>query len=123
MVLGPTGIFIIEVKSHKGEIGYDGTGLTLNGKSFKDKDFFRQVHGQTWALKSFIKQQTGIDAYIHPAIVFSSPYASVHFGYSPIANVYIIGKKNLLGMFGHFPESKIFTDSRIKQALLKTVRL
>ncbi len=123
VVLGPPGLFIIEVKSHKGEIGYNGYELTLNGRSFTDKSFLRQVHGQTWALKNFLKQQTGADIHIHSALVFSSPFASMHFGYEPIENVYIVGKDFLLGLFDHFPNSQQGQDLfKIKQALQKTLR-
>lgn len=122
VVLGKSGLFILEVKSHKGEISYNGSELTINGRTFRDKNFFRQVHGQTWALKNYLKQQTGEDIFIHSAIVFSSPYARMHFGYNPISNIYIIQKDFLLGLFDHFQSSATpLNQHKITQAMMQTV--
>ncbi len=101
VVLAPTGLFLLEVKSHSGNVDYDGYALTLRGKRFRDKNFFRQVHGQIWALKRYL-QQAGPAPYIRAAIVFSSPYASMRFGYHPIEGVYVIQKDFLEGLFKQF---------------------
>lgn len=122
VVLAPTGVFILEVKSHKGEIAFNGYDLTINGRAFKDKNFFRQVHGQTWALKNYLKQQTGGDVFIHPAIVFSSPYASMRFGYNQMSNINIIQKNYLPGLFTYFlgPKNPL-NKAKLIQSLAKTV--
>lgn len=123
VVVGPPGIFILEVKSHSGEVGYNGVALTLNGRPFRDKDFFRQVHGQTWALKNYLKQAAGANPYIHGALVFSNPRARLHFGYTPVSNIYIIQKDYLPGLFDKFPPYN-FQGSRdkIEAALMKTIK-
>jgi hypothetical protein len=120
VVLGPTGIFLLEVKSHKGEIGFNGLDLTLNGKSFNGKSPLRQVHGETWALKKYLALHTKKDFFIHSVLVFSNPRAEVHFGYNPIANIYVVDKNSLLGLFERFPKTGLLQDIQTaEQTLLR----
>ncbi len=122
VVVGPQGVFLVEVKSHGGAIAYDGYNLTRNGKNFIDKNFFRQVHGQTWALKNYLKGQTGREIYIHSVLVFSNKYATLNFGYQPVNNIYIIQKDFLLGLFRQFPAYRYPAgQSVVEQALAKAV--
>ena len=90
VVLGPVGIFTIEVKSHKGEIGFDGQHLTRNGNQF-EKDFLKQVMGQAISLHDFLLGKLNADIFVKPVIVFSS-YAKMHFGFKSIKNVSVIQK-------------------------------
>lgn len=103
VVVGPGGIFILEVKAHGGDIGYNGYALTVNGHTFADKNFFNQIHGQTWALKNYLEAHGAGGAYIHSALVFSNPHAQAHFGYNLVNRVYIIQKDFLLGLFSQSP--------------------
>jgi len=122
VVLGPTGIFLLEVKSHKGDIGFNGSQLTLNGRNFTDKNFFRQVHGETWALKNYLKQQTGKEFFINSVLVFSSPYAHMHFGYTEVLGINIIQKDYLIGLFYRFPKFDYNgSTASLHQALLRAV--
>ncbi|MGI9952489.1 nuclease-related domain-containing protein [Moorellaceae bacterium AZ2] len=51
IVVGPTGVFVIETKNHSGEITVSSKGeLLRNGKPL-EKDFFKQVLGQCFWLK------------------------------------------------------------------------
>lgn len=120
VVTGPPGMFILEVKSHKGHIGYNGLELTVNGRSFTDKDFFRQMHGETWALKNYLSQQLGVNVFLHQVLVFSNPYAEVNFGREQINNVFVIKKDNLLNLLSSLPAFNYPADRiKIEQALLK----
>jgi nuclease-like protein len=103
VVVGPGGVFILEVKSHGGEIGYNGYALTVNGHTFADKNFFNQIHGQTWALKNYLDEHGAGGIYIHSALVFSHPHARTHFGYNLTNHIYIIQKDFLLGLFSQCP--------------------
>ncbi len=123
IVVGPPGIFLLEVKSHGGIIGYNGFGLTLNGKAIRDKDFFRQIHGEVWALKNYLLMQLGHSPYIHPVLVFANDYAITHFGYRPLRNVFIIQKEELPALFVHFPAMQYITpQQKIEQVLAKVVK-
>lgn len=90
VVTGPTGIFAIEAKSHAGQVGYDGSKLTLNGRPFQEKDILRQARGGAMHLHNFLKDKTGRKFFVNPAIIFSSQRARMSFGMKRVANVYII---------------------------------
>lgn len=106
VVIGPVGIFTIEVKSHKGEIGFDGQHLTKNGRQF-EKDFLKQAMGQAIHLHDFLLGKLNTDIFVKPVIVFSS-YAKIHFGFKNIKNVAVIQKHWLVKLLTdaqpyHFP--------------------
>lgn len=98
VVVGPSGIYIVEVKSHKGSIDFNGFDLTRNGRRF-EKNIINQVHGQTFALRNYLKEKTGKDLYINSVLVFSSKYAKMRFGLKPVANIQIVQKNFLLEIF------------------------
>jgi hypothetical protein len=77
--VGPTGIFIIETKSHKGVISWED-GLLRNHKPL-EKDFIRQVHGQIYYLRELLKEKIGEVYFIQGIIEFTN------------ANVKIRGKR------------------------------
>jgi hypothetical protein len=91
VVVGPTGIFTIEVKSNGGKIDYSGEKLTINGKEI-EKNFLGQAMGETLNLKDYLLENGIKNIFIEPVLVFSNKYASVHFGFKKIKNVYVIQK-------------------------------
>jgi len=95
-VVGPTGVFTIEVKSHSGKIDFDGQELTLNGRIFKEKNIFRQAFSESMTLHEHLLQKTGQDIFVTPIIVFSSDKVFIHLGQNKINNVYVIQKDWLL---------------------------
>jgi hypothetical protein len=91
-VVGPTGVFSIEVKSHRGRIGFNGRELTRNGRRL-EKDFLAQADAEAVALRDLIRRTGQIDVFVESVIVFSSSLASVHFGPQQIRNSYVVGKR------------------------------
>jgi len=122
VVICPTGVYAVEVKSHKGNIGYDGQQLTRDGKVF-EKDFLKQTIFEAMSLREFIKEKSGKEIFTHAVLVFSSPYASLRFGFNPINNVIVIGRKFLLEYFSkqppRFNEIEINTLKEILMPLIK----
>lgn len=96
LVAGPTGVFTIEVKSHSGEIGYGEGRITINGQVPKEKDFLRQAKGEAGSVAGYLKGKVTGDTWVFPALVFSNPNASMHFGLKPIEGVHVVGKGFLL---------------------------
>jgi hypothetical protein len=95
VVIGPTGIFAIEVKSHKGKISHENEHLLINGKRF-EKNILGQTLSQALNLREFLKQKTGKELFINSVLSFSSPYASMRFGLKPVtSNIYIVQKSFL----------------------------
>jgi len=91
VVLGPTGIFLIEAKSHSGNITFNGKELLINNHQF-EKDVLKQTMWQSLELHHFILGKSNEDYFINPILVFSSNHARMKFGIKPIKNVCIVQK-------------------------------
>lgn len=114
VVVGPTGIFAIEVKNHHGKVGFNGDELTLNDKSF-EKDFLRQTMREATSLHDYLVSSGVINAFVTPIIVFSHRFAVVRFGIQPIKNVRVIQYRWLLKMITSEPRS--YPDQRVVDVL------
>lgn len=90
VIVGPTGVWVIEVKSHNGKITFDGKELIRNGKPFEKKFL-----GQTWfemcEIKDLLKRELRQDFFVQPVLCFAGKYTEVHFGFTPVKGVYVIG--------------------------------
>lgn len=94
VVLGPTGLFTIEVKSHLGDVGYKNGELTLNNQS-TEKDFLNQAMAEALNTHDYLKQKLNEDIFVNPVIVFSNPQAHIHFMLEPVRNVFVVQKRFL----------------------------
>lgn len=88
VVVGPTGVFTIEAKSHRGMIGFDGQQLTHNRHRFSEKDILKQAMTQAWDTHNYLQSSTGQDIFVKPVVVFVK--AQTRFGMKPINNVSVI---------------------------------
>lgn len=118
VIVGPSGVYALEVKSHSGNIGFNGTELTNNGKPF-EKDFLKQAKSEALQVHDFLKVNSNIDIYVKPVIVFSG-YASMRFGLKPIDGVYVIGKSFLREFFNKEPIVN-FSKLKIEEILRELV--
>jgi hypothetical protein len=123
IVLGPTGLFVVEVKSHTGNVTYANNTLLLNGKPF-EKDFLSQIKQQETGLSEFLKSQLGKDIKIQPVIVFSHKWATMHFGMNPVdhSGVYVVQKRLLNKLINSTQQVFSLNDiSKIGEQLEKLV--
>lgn len=124
VVLGPTGVFALEVKSHKGKIGFNGTRLTRDGSRIIGKSFLRQAMDEAMRLHEHLMNVAGKEFFISPTLVFSSDYASVRFGFKKQGGVYVIGKRYLhelvMGEKNNLEQGDI---DLLKAELMKLVRI
>ncbi len=94
VVVGPTGIWAIEVKSH-------------NWRFYKKTPFIkkciRQAHARAFALRDFLKDRLGKEFKVQPVVVFS--HAAVHLGPKPIEGVYVVGQAWLKDIILQAPTS------------------
>ncbi len=95
VVIGPSGIFAIEVKSHAGRISYDGQQLLRYGRKF-EKDFLWQTNSEASELYNYFKYLNIEIPLVEPILVFSSRFASVRFGRKLIDGISVIGARWLL---------------------------
>ena len=121
VVVGPTGIFTVEVKSHRGFVDFDGYKLVINGR-IGEKDFLRQAKGQSFALKEYLQPKIGQNIYVKPVLAFSNRFASMRFGHRPVNGVFVVQKNFLSDIFFTSPETiNELLQNKIETALKSIV--
>ncbi len=123
IVVGPTGVWVIEVKSHRGRIRIENNKLLRDNKPF-DKNFLRQVWGATYALKDEMKKRTSMNLHIQPVVVFSSPYAKLGIEWNRADEAYVIGLDQLVRMVERQEIQRLSADEiqRITDAIRAAAR-
>lgn len=95
IVIGLNGIFIIEVKSMRGDISFSEERLFCNEKEI-EKDMLSQTLKEALSVRDFLKDETNNEFFVHPILVFSSIFARVAFGLRPVkSGVYVVQKRFL----------------------------
>lgn len=80
LIIGPTGVFAIDVKDWKGTVASDGKGeLLLNGKP-TDKPQIRCFTRRTMDLKERVKALTRLDPYIQCVFAFMHTHVEAKWG-------------------------------------------
>lgn len=118
VVIGPTGVWVIEVKSHKGRIRIENGRLLRDGKQF-DKNFIRQVWGATYALKDELRGRFPKTLHMQPLVVFSSPYAKLGIEWNKTEDVYVVGLDQLVRLIERQEVQRLTADDieRITDAI------
>lgn len=94
IVLGPTGLFAVEVKSHAGYVGFKDGGLTLNNQPV-GKDFLAQAMAEALIIHDYLEQKLNKDIFVNPVVVFSNSRTRMHFMLEPVRNVFVVQKRFL----------------------------
>lgn len=113
VVVGPTGIFAIEVKSQGGVIGFDGGQLTRNGERF-EKDFLQQTLSGYKKIRTILEEKLNKEYFIIPVLVFANKFAKIRFGFNKQRKVYVIGKKFLRRVISEHGYREKSTDKEIQ---------
>lgn len=80
LVIGPTGIFAVDVKNWRGTVSTDGKGeLLLNGRA-TDKPQVRAFTARTMDLKDRLRALTKLDPYIQCVFVFPRTHIEAKWG-------------------------------------------
>lgn len=103
VVLGPTGIFMVEVKSHRGKITFDGTRLLKYGSRLIEKNFLSQAMRQALQLNQILEKEIGKNIFVHPVVVFSSDTATMQFGFKKLKGVQVVQTRFLIDLLLHEP--------------------
>jgi len=93
IVIGPTRVFVIETKSHSGEITLSADGELLRDSKPLEKDFLKQVLGQCFWLKEKLAEPGGKAPFVNPVVAFTRAFVKVH---QPVKGVRILNKKWLV---------------------------
>ena len=76
VVVGPTGIYMIEIKSNSGTIATNSKGyLSIIDGDIPNKNYRDQVKKELSQVKLYIDINTGLNSWVNPVLVF--PFGSV----------------------------------------------
>jgi len=112
VIVGPTGVFAVDAKSHDGPIEFDGEKLTRWKRPF-EKDVLGQAMHEALSLHEFIKNKLHSDTFVLPVLVFSDFRTSMHFGLNPVKNVFVIQATWLLKLLTEKPRK--LSEEQIKE--------
>ncbi len=104
IVLGPTGVWTLEVKNHKGNVSFNNNTLLINNVA-PEKDFIRQAYAEAKTLNDLIRSKLDIEIKVQPVLVFSNKFAKVRLGMKTYNGVSVIGKEWL---------KKLITETNIQ---------
>ncbi len=110
IVIGPMGVWALEVKSHNGDITFDGQTLLRNHERF-EKNFLSQAYAEAKFLQELIKSKLNLDIPVQPAVVFSSNHAIVRLGLNKYKGVYVIQKGWLTKLLTETHNRSLDTDT------------
>jgi len=123
VVIGPTGIFAIEVKNtNNGIINFENDYLTINGSKFEGRDCLSQAFHESRIIQEHISKELNESLPVTPVLVFANPRVKLKFGMQPQKGVYIVGIKWLTKLIQHGLIDNRFTPglcSKIKENLNK----
>jgi uncharacterized membrane protein YobD (UPF0266 family) len=72
VVIGPTGIFVIETKSNRGNVELDNGRLVVRDGDATGKNYERQASGASWQLKVALSERLDTKVYVEPILAFPS---------------------------------------------------
>lgn len=72
VVIGPTGIFVVETKSNRGNIELENGRLMVRDGDATKKDYERQASGASWQLKVALSERLDTRIYVEPVLAFPS---------------------------------------------------
>ena len=120
VVIGPTGVFAIDAKSHNGKIEYSNGHLLKNGNKM-EKNIIWQVKKEALFVHSLLLSELKFDIFVVPVIVFSSVWAELYFGFKKLNGVQVVKKPWLNKLIIERPLKSYPLDTRQLEDLLKTI--
>ena len=76
ILVGPKGVFTLEVKSHRGTVTFDNGSLLRDGKAF-EKDFLKQAWAECFAVREILAKWDIKEPNAEPLIIFSNAFVKV----------------------------------------------
>jgi hypothetical protein len=92
IVAGPTGLFVVETKSHRGTITGSTEGKLMRSGKPLEKHFINQALSQAFWLREELSKH-GIQVFVNGVVVFTRAFVKV---YKPIKGIRVLNKKWLV---------------------------
>jgi len=127
VVIGPTGIFVIETKSNRGSIELESGRLVVRDGDATKKDYERQASGASWQLKVALSERLDTKVYVEPILAFPSA-SKVPAGLelrriNEIVPVRVVHGKDLIDVIaGHHTGMSLTTLEACKKVLQDIIR-
>src|SRR6185436_4270109 len=81
VVVGSTGVFLLDAKNWRGVVAADGKGELLCNGQATDKQLVRQFVGRIMGIKEKVRTLApGLDPYFQPVFVFTSARVEAKWG-------------------------------------------
>jgi len=113
VVVGPSGVWAIEVKHYDGKIRLDGDQLVRNGKTFR-RDFLKQAFAEAAVTRECLESK-GIHVPVTPVLLFTGSFVDVKFGLKPIKGVYVIGSSWVKTLLKKTSEAPVLSKEQIAE--------
>lgn len=115
VVVGPTGVWVIETKHVDGEIELIDGKLTKNKWPFSG-DPLSQTYAEAQAVQGILVQN-GFNLKVEPVLVFSEEFAKVRFGHKKVSGVSVIGFTWLQGLIANKNIKPVLTTEEVNRIL------
>ena len=105
VVLGPSGVWSLEVKNWNGKIDDKNPYLSKA---------LTQAKGSAVRLSEFINEKLSEKIYVQPVLVISNEIASIKFGFNKVEDVYVVGKKWLNDLLVMHTSGNLTTEHKVE---------
>jgi len=96
VVVGSSGVWLIDVKDNDGKIEFNGDDLVQDGLVLKG--FATKVLEKSYSLADFLKKKLNRDFRVAPVIAFSSPRANLDLVPKMVKGVYVSSRQNTVSL-------------------------
>lgn len=96
-------VFLIETKSHKGRVSWNGKQLLINGRPFSRNPICQMNRGIRW-MRRAAKQLFGMNPWIVAVLVFPNAAVSLRW---PVKRINVITARNLPDFIRSYPQNSI----------------
>jgi hypothetical protein len=99
IVVGPTGVFVLETKTHRGKISCSGASLLRDGQPFEKDIVAQAVRNAVW-VHDVLRNVIDVDTYVVAVLVFTSAFVPK---LPPVRGVRVVNKRYLLSLLQQAP--------------------
>jgi hypothetical protein len=112
VVVGPTGVFVIDTKSHAGTVSACEDELFLNGRPF-EKPVVKQVWAEAYTVRDLLKAG-GSTVPVQPLLCFFNAFVTVR---APVQGVIITSRHFVERALTRSPSGRLLSETEVRGVL------
>jgi hypothetical protein len=116
VVIGPTGIFVLEVKNVRGEVTVEEEKILENGRLLQHHDVLEQVRKEYWGVHGLLEKKIGNGFFVVPILVFANNKVHMHLP-SKIREIHMVHCSDVVGFITSEKNTEIMNTELIIAAL------